>query len=101
MTFSKETEELLKTIMMCADNDKLAVIPCKDKEGGDHLVLIGLSGVAATPLAIIRDDIMDFLAKPSGMAQILKIGRVCACGECHTSDPMLQMLAANKPQRVN
>lgn len=101
MTFSKKTEELLKAIMICADNNNLAVMPCKDKDGGDHFVLIALAAGAATPLAIIRDDIGDFLAKPQGETQVLQIGRVCGCGECHTSDPMLQMLTANKPQHVN
>lgn len=101
MNFSKRTEELLKLIMICAEDNALAVVPCKDKEGGDHFILIGVKAGAATPLAIIRDDIVDFITRPQGATQALHVGRVCECGECHTSDPMLEMLMANKPQHVN
>lgn len=86
MNFPKKITELLMCIMEGADKNTLAVIPCKDKEGGDHFVLIGLAGHDATPLAIVREDLADFLAKPQGITGTLRVGRVCACGECHTPD---------------
>jgi len=112
MPFPKRIEDIFKIIMDAAKSCDLLITQVADKDGGKHFVLAAPSGCdcphhqkSVMPLAIIRDDLHEFLVQPNGQME-------CLGAEPNTSRPdhqqisqmlhdMLQDAMRGKPPVVN
>ena len=76
MAFPKAIEDAFKMAMDAARNCDLAVAKFQDKDGKEHFVLGVAAGCAChqrsfMPLAILRDDLHEFLVQPTEQVECL------------------------------
>jgi len=112
MAFPKGIEDAFRLIMDAAKSCDLLVTQVSDKDGNKHFVLAAQSGCdcqhhqkSVMPLAIIRDDLCEFLVQPNGQMECLgaipNTPKPSSEQVSRMFDSMLQDAMRGKPPAVN